>query len=165
MSKFKEILGIDVHVWYLFDRDSVIAYSWHKDKDKSLNHLKKIIEYHKLEGEIHYGKYNGWLVKRLKDVVIDGREFKLPNINYRNRVVYAVITKISHGKTSTYSEIARKSGVKYTEMLVALMRNPLQVLIPCHRLLTKKGSLMGFYPLGKEVKMRLLELEGAKYGK
>ena len=43
---------------------------------------------------------------------------------------------------------------------MALMRNPLQVLIPCHRLLTKKGTLMGFYPLDKDVKRRLLELEG-----
>ncbi|MGQ4833914.1 MAG: MGMT family protein [Candidatus Asgardarchaeia archaeon] len=41
------------------------------------------------------------------------------------------------------------------------MRNPFQIQIPCHRLLTNKGSLFGFYPPGKEVKRKLLEIEGA----
>lgn len=165
MKTLKEVLGIEVYVWYLVQSSGVIAYSWHKNKDNSLNHLKKIMGYHKLEGEIHYSKYNDWLVKSLKDVVIEEKEFKLPEINYKNRRVYEEVIKIPHGRTSTYSEVAKKSGVKFNEMLIALLRNPLQVLIPCHRLLTKKGTLMGFYPLGKEIKIRLLELEGAKYGK
>jgi len=73
-------------------------------------------------------------------------------LNYKNKKVYEVLTKIPKGKTMTYSELANKLGVKYTEVLITLMRNPFQVLIPCHRLLTKKKTLMGFYPLGKEVK-------------
>ena len=44
------------------------------------------------------------------------------------------------------------------------MRNSLRVLIPCHRLLTRRGTLMGFYPLGKEVKKRLLKMEGVNLG-
>ncbi len=108
---------------------------------------------------------NTWLAEKLREVLIHGRSFKLPEVSYRNRRVYEEIIKIPRGKTATYSGIARKSGVAYTELLVALLRNPLQILIPCHRLLTKKGTLMGFYPLGKDVKRRLLDMEGAKYGK
>ena len=74
--------------------------------------------------------------------------------------VYEKLVRIPRGKTITYSDLAKMCRVKYTEALMALMRNPLQVLIPCHRLLTKKGTLMGFYPLDKDVKRGLLELEG-----
>ena len=78
------------------------------------------------------------------------------------KTLYEGLIKIPKGKTMTYSELATRSGVKYTEVLITLMRNPFQVLIPCHRLLTQKGTLMGFYPLGKEVKKRLLEIEGIR---
>ncbi len=86
--------------------------------------------------------------------------FNLPDFNYQNKLVYENIIKIPKGRTATYAQIARKSKVEYNELLVTLMRNPFQVLIPCHRLVTNKGTLFGFYPLGKEVKRKLLELEG-----
>ena len=89
-------------------------------------------------------------------------KFDLPDFDYRKRLVYENLMKISKGKTATYAQIARKSKVKYTELLIALMRNSFQVLIPCHRLVTNKGTLFGFYPLGKKVKRKLLEIEGVK---
>ena len=165
LEELEKILGVKVHVWYLENEEGILAYSWHYDEEKSLNHLRKIEEYHGLRGNAVYGEYNTWLAEKLREVLIHGRSFKLPEVSYRNRRVYEEIIKIPRGKTATYSGIARKSGVAYTELLVALLRNPLQILIPCHRLLTKKGTLMGFYPLGKDVKRRLLDMEGAKYGK
>jgi methylated-DNA-[protein]-cysteine S-methyltransferase len=86
--------------------------------------------------------------------------FNLPDFNYQNKLVYENIIKIPKGRTATYAQIARKSKVEYNELLVTLMRNLFQILIPCHRLVTNKGTLFGFYPLGKEVKRKLLELEG-----
>ncbi len=104
----------------------------------------------------------GWLGRELGRVVLRGERFALLGFEYRNRRVYEKIMEIPRGRTATYLEIARASKVKYAEMLTALMGNPFQALISCHRLVTKKGTLMGFYPLGVEVKRRLLEVEGAK---
>jgi len=56
--------------------------------------------------------------------------------------------------------------IKFLHMpgiIIKKVRNPFQVLIPSHRLLTKSNSLKGFYPLGIEVKRKLLEIEGAKW--
>ncbi len=91
-----------------------------------------------------------------------GAKSTLPDFEHQNRFVYENIIEIPRGKIATYAQIAKISSVKYTEMLKALMRNPFQILIPCHRLLTNKGSLFGFYPLGKEVKRKLLEIEGVR---
>ncbi len=160
---FEDFFGIKVYVKYLIKNEKVIAYAWHKEEKKALDHLKKIKEYHGLDGKIIESKeFDRWLLSELEKVVIKGEKFILPNLRYRNREVYEVLIKIPKGKTMTYSELAIQSGVKYAEVLITLMRNPFQVLIPCHRLLTKKGTLMGFYPLGKEVKKRLLEIEGIR---
>ena len=148
LDGLEEILGVNVHVWYLENEEGILAYSGHYDKEKSLNHLRKIEEYHGLKGNAVYGEFNTWLAEKLREVLIHGKRFELPKISYRNRIVYEEIIKIPRGKTATYSEIARKSGVAYTELLVTLLRNPLQILIPCHRLLTKKGTLMGFLSSG-----------------
>ena len=160
---FEEFFGIKVYVKYLIKREKIIAYAWHKEEKKALDHLKKIKQYHDLDGKIIESKeFDGWLLSELEKVIIKGEKFILPNLHYRNRKVYEELIKIPKGKTMTYSGLATRSGVKYTEVLITLMRNPFQVLIPCHRSLTQKGTLMGFYPLGKEVKKRLLEIEGIR---
>ncbi len=154
------LFGFEVDVLFLVQNNVVVAYGWHFDKDKSRKHLEKIKEYHALEGRIIESEsLETWLEERLRGVVIEGEKFNLPDIGYTNRKVYERIIEIPRGKVATYSEIARLSGVRFTEVLVTLMRNPFQVLIPCHRLLTNKGSLMGFYPLRTRVKRKLLELE------
>ena len=159
-----DLFGFDVEVVFLVVDGRVIAYAWHRSEDKARKHLNKIREYHNLKGEAQQSEeLEDWLEERLKGVVISGEKFTLPEVEYRNRMVYEKITEIPHGETATYSEIAKQSGVKFVEMLVALMRNPLQILIPCHRLLTKKGTLMGFYPLGVEIKEALLKIEGTKW--
>jgi len=158
------LFGYRVSVVFLTRRDEVLGYAWHYSREKALRHLSKIMEYHCLDGEIKEAEWlENWLQKKLDEVVIDGNEFKLPEFNYRNKRVYEEIMKIPKGKTATYSEIARNSGVRHAEVLSCLMRNPFQILIPCHRLLTKRRTLMGFYPLGIEVKRKLLRIEGADF--
>lgn len=161
-----DIIGKNVTVKFLLDGNKIVAYSWHYTERKAMEHLKRIMEYHSLHGKISYSKeLELWLVKNLRKVLFNGEVFILPKVEYRNKRLYEELLKIKHGETITYSELSRRANIKYTEMLVALMRNPLQVLIPCHRLLTKKGTLMGFYPLGKEVKRRLLDLERREHDK
>jgi len=157
------LYGFEVKVVFLIHNDEVFAYAWHYDERRALKHLSRIMEYHDLKGEIKKStELEKWLKREIDKVVMKGSKFTLPDFKYRNRPVYENIMKIPKGKTATYAEIAKISAVKYTEMLKSLMRNPFQILIPCHRLLTNKGSLFGFYPLGKEVKRKLLEIEGVE---
>jgi len=156
-----KLFGFDVCVHFLISGNNILAYSWHYTEEGSLKHFEKIKKYHSLHGEILKSeKLESWLDRKLREVLLEGKRFKIPPFEYKNSKVYYELTKVPKGKTLTYSELARKSKTKYHEMLVTLLRNPFQVLIPCHRLLTNKGGLMGFYPLGKDVKRRLLEIEG-----
>jgi methylated-DNA-[protein]-cysteine S-methyltransferase len=67
--------------------------------------------------------------------------------------------KIPFGKTETYKSIAHKLNHKgYRSIGQALSKNPLLIVIPCHRVLGSHGSLGGF-SAGLELKKYLLGLE------
>jgi len=157
------LFGFEVNVVFLVGKETILAYSWHYNEEKARQVLRKIAEFHKIEGEVlkslHLEK---WLKNEVDRIVLKGEQFKMPDFEYRNRIVYENIINIPAGKTETYAAIARKSNVKFPELLITLMRNPFQILIPCHRLVTKRGTLMGFYPLGKNVKKKILEVEGVR---
>jgi methylated-DNA-[protein]-cysteine S-methyltransferase len=77
--------------------------------------------------------------------------------------VWKQLQKIPYGATATYSEIAKK--IKKTTAVRAVGaangKNPLCVLIPCHRVIGSNGSLTGFSG-GLKIKQRLLDLEYEK---
>jgi O-6-methylguanine DNA methyltransferase len=83
------------------------------------------------------------------------------DISHLSPFVQKVLTetrKIKYGKTITYSELAEKIGSRaYRAVGNALGKNPLPIVIPCHRVLAKKG--IGGYSGGIDIKTRLLELE------
>lgn len=76
--------------------------------------------------------------------------------------VWQQIDAIPYGKTTTYGELARTLGDAALARRVggAVGRNPLSLIVPCHRVVGKDGSLTG-YAGGLERKRWLLELEGA----
>ncbi len=65
--------------------------------------------------------------------------------------------KTGYGRTITYSELARKIGSSPRAVGGALGKNPVPIVIPCHRVVAKNG--VGGYSSGVEIKTRLLELE------
>ena len=66
--------------------------------------------------------------------------------------------KIKYGKTMTYSELAKKIGSMGVRAVGnALGKNPVPIIIPCHRVVAKKGP--GGYSEGIDLNTRLLELE------
>ncbi len=69
--------------------------------------------------------------------------------------------KIPYGTFVNYGLIGRSLGYPNAARAVgqALKRNPIPIVIPCHRVLKSNGSLGGF-DLGPEMKVRLLSLEG-----
>jgi methylated-DNA-[protein]-cysteine S-methyltransferase len=78
------------------------------------------------------------------------------------RRVWRLIDRVPFGQTTTYGEIARELGDPTLARRVggAVGRNPLSIVVPCHRVVGKDGKLTG-YAGGLERKRLLLELEGA----
>ena len=74
--------------------------------------------------------------------------------------VWEALRSIPCGETRTYGQIARQIGRPGASRAVGMAnnRNPIAILIPCHRVIGADGRLTG-YAAGIEVKARLLELE------
>ena len=67
---------------------------------------------------------------------------------------------IPYGETRTYGELAAELGSSPRAIGTAVGKNPISVIVPCHRVLGADGSLTG-YAGGLDRKETLLELEGA----
>ena len=78
------------------------------------------------------------------------------------RSVYAAARTLGWGQTATYGEIARRLGIADPrDVGQALSRNPIPIIIPCHRVVASGGKLGGFSAHGGTLtKERLLTLEG-----
>jgi O-6-methylguanine DNA methyltransferase len=90
-------------------------------------------------------------------------ELFLDDLTPFQRQVLLTTLEIPHGQITNYGEIARQLGKAHAARAVgqALARNPLPIVIPCHRVLGADGSLHGYTAgRGLETKVKLLELEG-----
>ncbi|HEY9552417.1 methylated-DNA--[protein]-cysteine S-methyltransferase [Allosphingosinicella sp.] len=81
------------------------------------------------------------------------------------RQVYAAARAIPPGAVQTYGELAQAIGTPGAAQAVgrALARNPVPIIIPCHRILASAGGSGGFSaPGGVSTKLKMLEIEGAR---
>jgi methylated-DNA-[protein]-cysteine S-methyltransferase len=81
-----------------------------------------------------------------------------------DRRVYEAARSIQPGRTSTYGELAAEAGEpgEARAVGVAMARNRVPLIVPCHRVVAADGRLGGFSaPGGTATKRRLLEIEGA----
>jgi methylated-DNA-[protein]-cysteine S-methyltransferase len=78
---------------------------------------------------------------------------------------WQALLAIPYGETRTYADIARAVGKANAFRAVGMAnnRNPIAIVVPCHRVIASDGSLCG-YGGGLDLKRRLLELEGALSG-
>jgi methylated-DNA-[protein]-cysteine S-methyltransferase len=76
------------------------------------------------------------------------------------RRVWALLQEIPYGETASYGELARRVGQPQAARAVGVAngRNPVAVIVPCHRVIGADGSLTG-YGGGLERKQLLLDLE------
>jgi len=92
-----------------------------------------------------------------------GVALDLAGISPFHRRVYAAARALGWGETASYGELASAIGVPGAARAVglALKRNPLAIIIPCHRVLASGKKLGGFSAFGGTwTKRRLLALEG-----
>ena len=106
-------------------------------------------------------------VRRELDEYFEGRRqtFDLP-LDLRVAPFYEAVlrelARVPYGSTETYGGLARKVGHPTAARAVGTVmnRNPIPIVLPCHRVVGANGSLTG-YAGGLDVKRRLLQLEGA----
>jgi len=87
-------------------------------------------------------------------------ELDLNGASTFRRAVWEATRTIPYGQTRSYGWVARQIGKPMALRAVgqALAKNPLPIVVPCHRVIGKNGSLTGFAG-GLDMKKRLLELE------
>ena len=116
----------------------------------------------KTELKIESKKINRQLIQYFKG---DRKKIDFPitaNGTLFQKKVWKVISSIKYGKTTTYGDIAKKISSSPRAVGQAAKRNPLLILIPCHRVVGKH-SLGGFSGKTRiKKKKRLLDIEMIK---
>jgi methylated-DNA-[protein]-cysteine S-methyltransferase len=94
------------------------------------------------------------------------REFELP-LDMRGtqfqKAVWEALLGIPFGETRSYGDLARQLGNAMASRAVGAAngKNPISIVVPCHRVIGSSGRLTGFAG-GLDVKARLLEMERGK---
>lgn len=133
----------------------------------SHNQLKKVMESFKRRAfSIVFDRKKFRLEEKLFSLYFKGKreDFTSLPLDFLSgtpyqKKVWLEARKIPYGKTETYKSLAHKLNHKgYRSVGQALSKNPLLIIIPCHRVLSSDGGLGGF-GAGLEVKNFLLRLE------
>jgi methylated-DNA-[protein]-cysteine S-methyltransferase len=110
-------------------------------------------------------------VSKWLDIYFSGEEPDfMPPVVFKGspfqKSIWNRLRTIPYGKTITYGEIAKSyalsnEGRKTSARAIgnAVGHNPISILVPCHRVIGKNGSLTG-YAGGIDIKKKLLEMEG-----
>jgi len=121
-------------------------------------------------GELSFGNFqHTTLLKEAEEQILQYfkgglKEFKLPlyynGTKFQNGV-WNTLTKIPYGEVISYKQLAEKCGYKKAFRAVGMAnnKNPLPIVIPCHRGVNHNGELGGFAP-GLNFKKKLLKIEG-----
>ncbi len=105
--------------------------------------------------EVEIQEYLRGVRQDLRDIHVD-----LSDCTPFERRVYEATRRIPYGKVATYGQIAEAIGQPNAQRAVgqALGKNPIGIVIPCHRVVASNG--LGGFTGGLEHKKRLLRLEG-----
>ena len=85
--------------------------------------------------------------------------YELEGTDFQKKV-WKELTRIPYGQTRTYKDIASAIGNKNASRAVGMAnnKNPLMIIVPCHRVIGTNGKLVG-YAGGLDMKKDLLDLE------
>lgn len=160
MNKFQKKINLLIGDVYLVASEKGLnGVFWHKQPNilntntVSNSNISNIL----LDTEVQLNEY--FAGKRIEFNLpfdIDGTDFQ--------KNVWFQLSKIPFGKTCSYKEIARKinNEKSYRAVGLANAKNPLSIIVPCHRVISADGSLGG-YAGGLEIKLKLLNFESNSY--
>ena len=118
-----------------------IERDWEKNKSFFTEEIRQINEY--LEGQ-----------RKTFDVIVN------PQGTAFQHMVWEALMDIPYGKTVDYADIAQRvnNPGAYRAVGAANAKNPIPIIIPCHRVIGSDGSLTG-YAYGVNMKEKLINLE------
>jgi len=136
-------------LYLTFSGDSLSGISFTKPSDISFKKGSAPKNFIK-ELDLYFKGSNSKFAQKVK--FLSGTEFEMK--------VWRALNGIPYGETKTYKWIAEKIGKPAAVRAVgqALSKNPVPIVIPCHRVIESDGSLGG-YSSGVNIKKRLLEME------
>jgi methylated-DNA-[protein]-cysteine S-methyltransferase len=149
-SRNNKIIALDIHSKNLYEMKKHLSalYPDGHESEQSFKTIKLLLDRY-LRGE---------KVDFDVDIDISGES------QFTQRVLRE-LKKIPYGKVRSYLWIGKRLGHTMAARAVgqAVKRNPIPIIIPCHRVIREDGSIGGF-SLGEEIKKRLLALEGVFQG-
>jgi methylated-DNA-[protein]-cysteine S-methyltransferase len=151
-------------VWVAVGEDGLVAIDFDLSEGEFVKHVmeKVHVRLERNEKEIKE------VLKQVKDYL----QGKLKKLNLKidlhavtpfQRFVLQAAREVPRGQVATYAEIAKKIGKPKACRAVgqALRRNPIPIVIPCHRVIASDGTLGGYGgKMGSQRKITLLRLEG-----
>ena len=120
-----------------------------------------------LEKEVEIKEETALMKKAIKEIkeYLEGKRnsFDLPlepEGTEFQKMVWNVLREIPYGETRSYGEIAKLIGNEKASRAVGMAnnKNPIMIIIPCHRVIGVNGKLVG-YAGGLDVKEKLLNME------
>ena len=134
----------------LADEDNILSLSFTNQTFEGLKTKKSDERFKELSLQLNQYFFEGLKVFNI--------QYKLSTSDFSMKV-YQEMKKIKYGKTLSYSAIAEKIGrhKAFRAVGTSCGKNPLPIIIPCHRVLAKNG--LGGFTGGLEIKKFLLTLE------
>jgi len=133
---------------------------------ESIQDLEKWVKKHFSQSSLVYEpeKLEGY-AKQLEEYLLGQRKTLDIPLDLRGtefqKTVWQALLKIPYGTTKSYSEVAKEINRPRAVRAVggAIGANPVPIVVPCHRVIGKDGSLIGFAG-GLDIKRQLLKIEG-----
>lgn len=156
MSQLQRKIKTKLGDWYLIASGKGLQSILREKQDISSNHKNPKATQFLDQAEEEINQYFSGRLKEFKvPLDIQGTEFQ--------KKVWRQLSKIPYGETCSYQDIATK--IKQPKACRAVGtangKNPLSIIIPCHRVITADGKLGG-YSGGLNTKTKLLAIEGVK---
>ena len=150
VSRNKKIVALDIHSKNLYEAKKrlVALYPDGNESEQSFKTIRFLLD------------------KYLKGEKVDfDMEIDISGESPFTQKVLRELRKIPYGEVRSYSWIGKRLGYEMAARAVgqAAKRNPILIIIPCHRVIAEGGKLGGFSS-GIEIKKRLLGLEGVLKG-
>lgn len=151
-------------VWLAAGPHGLVAVEYNGSEDNFLNYLAKVSK-----GKPQQSSDKVAEAKKVLLVYLHGDSQRidlnvdLSGITPFQRRVLEETRKVPRGQVSTYAEIAKRIGQPKAVRAVgqALRRNPVPIVVPCHRVIASDGSLGGYGgEMRSKRKVQLLKLEG-----
>ena len=146
VSKNRRLIELDIRNddRYKIGKSLLVAYPESVESPESFYKIRSLLDRY-LQGE-----------RTEFDVDVD-----ISHLPVFTQKVLEVVRKIAYGDVRSYGWISKQVGYSNAARAVgqAVGRNPIPIIIPCHRVIQSDGSLGGF-SMGLHIKERLLALEG-----